>query len=367
MRATCYPAVEVFDEADLDAALARFDELQPQAPRLENAASQVEQRFSTCFAARDWDAMAELLSDNILTDDRRHIVNAGVMRGRDAEIASERAIADVGVTNMTPTMLAIRGGRLALGCYSIFDGWSGTKVLCVSEINAENQIVARVVFDSDDIDAAFTELDARYLAGEAAAHAHTWSVMQIRTLRSTATSFPKGTGNTSIIGERQRLRPSDLTAFLSATWDLIPDLSIHIEAVHRLSNVGVVVTHAVYGTSHDGLRCRVADDRSFHGRRRPGHPLRAIRRGRPRCRARAALTNCNRRRGDWKTRQAACTTGFRTRFAARDWVTISARGWLITSLTEDRRRVVNAWSSTTVVMPVIDRDLVAQRRRALST
>ena len=30
---------EIFDETDLDAALARFDELQPQAPRLENAAS----------------------------------------------------------------------------------------------------------------------------------------------------------------------------------------------------------------------------------------------------------------------------------------------------------------------------------------
>ena len=36
---------EVFDEADLDAALARFDELQPQTPRLENAASQVAERF----------------------------------------------------------------------------------------------------------------------------------------------------------------------------------------------------------------------------------------------------------------------------------------------------------------------------------
>ena len=47
---------EIFDEADLDAALARFDELHPQAPRLENAASQVEQRFLTYFAARDWDA-----------------------------------------------------------------------------------------------------------------------------------------------------------------------------------------------------------------------------------------------------------------------------------------------------------------------
>ena len=32
-------------------------------------------------------------------------------------------------------------------------------------------------FDLDDIDAAFEELDARYLAGEAAAHAHTWSVI----------------------------------------------------------------------------------------------------------------------------------------------------------------------------------------------
>ena len=33
------------------------------------------------------------------------------------------------------------------------------------------------MFDPDDIDAAFAELDARYLAGEAAAHSHTWSVI----------------------------------------------------------------------------------------------------------------------------------------------------------------------------------------------
>ena len=33
------------------------------------------------------------------------------------------------------------------------------------------------LFDLDDIDAAFAELDARYLAGEAAAHAQTWSVI----------------------------------------------------------------------------------------------------------------------------------------------------------------------------------------------
>ena len=32
-------------------------------------------------------------------------------------------------------------------------------------------------FDPDDIDAAFAELDARYLAGEAAPHAQTWSAI----------------------------------------------------------------------------------------------------------------------------------------------------------------------------------------------
>ena len=41
---------ELFDEADLDAALARFDELHPQAPRLENAASQLGERQLAHFA-----------------------------------------------------------------------------------------------------------------------------------------------------------------------------------------------------------------------------------------------------------------------------------------------------------------------------
>ena len=50
-------------------------------------------------------------------------------------------------------------------------------MLSIVEIDADDRIAASVVFDPDDIDAAFEELDARYLAGEAAAHAHTWSVI----------------------------------------------------------------------------------------------------------------------------------------------------------------------------------------------
>ena len=143
---------EIFDEADLDAALARFDELQPQTPRLENAASQVDQRFLTYFAARDWDAYAEILSDDVRIDDRRHVVNAGVRHGRDAEIANLRAVADIGVTNITSTVIAIRGRRLALSRIRVSDGGprkSSTRCSRL-EINAENQIVARVAFDSNE-------------------------------------------------------------------------------------------------------------------------------------------------------------------------------------------------------------------------
>ena len=82
---------EIFDEADIDTALARFDELSSQAPRLENAASQMDKRIRACFAARDWDAMAAMLAQDVFADDRRRVVGAGVRHGRNAEIDNLRA------------------------------------------------------------------------------------------------------------------------------------------------------------------------------------------------------------------------------------------------------------------------------------
>jgi hypothetical protein len=246
---------EVFDEADLDAALARFEELHPQAPRPENAASQVEQRFSTYFAARNWDAISELIADDFSMDDRRHTINAGVRHGRAAEIASLRAIADVGVTSMAPTVIAIRGGRLALGSYFVSDGWGGTEALCVLEINGDNQIVARVGFDPDDLDAAIAELDARYLAGEAAAHAHTWSVNSGFYAAFNRHELPATTPDWVYIDHRPliTIEASDLPASIRTVWDLTPNMSVYMEAVHQLSDLGAVVTSVVHGTSQEGF------------------------------------------------------------------------------------------------------------------
>ncbi len=173
---------EVFEETDLDAALAKFEELSRPTPRLENTASQVFERFRAHSAAGDWDAMAEIVADGFSNDDRRRVVGAGVRHGRDAEIASTRATADLWTTNVTPTVIATRGGRLLLIRVRFSDRDQAheaflTEALGIVEINADERIVALISIDIDDVDAAFEELETRYIAGEAAAHAQMWSLV----------------------------------------------------------------------------------------------------------------------------------------------------------------------------------------------
>ncbi len=251
---------ELFDEEDLDAALARFDELQPQAPRLENAASQNGERVLACFAARDWAAMAELLAEDISADDRRRVVNAGNRHGRDADIANMRAIANLGVVNIASTFIATRGERLALSRSRMSGRDQGpeafyTEALTIVEVDTDNRAAARVVFDPDDIDAALAELDARYLAGEAAAHAHTWSsvtgayaALSRHELLSTTQDWVNVDHHRLV-----RAEPGHLTAYAIAAWKVSPDMTGYIEAVHRLSNFGTVVTLVVHGTSQEGF------------------------------------------------------------------------------------------------------------------
>ena len=249
---------EIFDEADLDAALARFDELHLQVPRLENAASRLGERQLAHFAARDWAAMTELLADDTSTDDRRRVVNAGNQHGRDVDVATMRALADLGVAHIASTVIATRGDRLAL-TRSRMSGRDQrpdafyTEALSILEIDADNRGTAKVVFDPDDIDAAIKELDARYLAGEAADYAHTWSVIVRFNDAFNRHEIPATDWVT--IDHRRLITAdtSDQSALIHEVWNITPDLSIQIEAVHRLSSVGAVVTRELHGTSQEGF------------------------------------------------------------------------------------------------------------------
>ncbi len=205
---------ELFDETDLDAALARFDELSRPAPRLENTASRVDDRFVTLLRdpglGRDGDSCWPTKSPSTIAGG---VVNGGVHRGRDMEIANMRVVRRHRGTHQSRPLMAIRGERLALSRTRFSgrdqgpDGFHGD-ILGIIEIDADERIVAHVAFDPDDIDAAFAELDARYLAGEAAPYAETWSVIPKHSPRSSGAnrSPRRRTGYTLTIARWRRSR-----------------------------------------------------------------------------------------------------------------------------------------------------------------
>ena len=204
--------------------------------------------------------MAKLLTDDISSDDRRRVVNAGLRRGRDVHIADTRTAAEIGAEKATSSFIAIRGERLALARVRSFNrGFARdefvAETLGIVEIDTDNRIAAIVLFDLDDIDAAFEELETRYLAGEAAAHAHTWSVFVKSYSAVNRHEMPPTTSDWVTIDHRCGIAfpPGDPGPQMRASWDLTPDIRYRIEAVHRLNNLGAVVTHLSKGTSQKGF------------------------------------------------------------------------------------------------------------------
>ncbi|WP_248923671.1 BTAD domain-containing putative transcriptional regulator [Mycobacterium sp. 3-98] len=251
---------ELFDEGDLDTALARFEELGRPTARLENAASRVGERYLAQFAAHDWDAMAETLSEDFSNDDRRRVVGAGIQHGRDAQIAHMRTVADLWTTKVMPTTIATRGRRLALMRLRFSGRDQGpesflTEVLGVLEIDSDERIVAVVFFEVDDFDVAIAELDARYLAGEAAPYARAWQVIALGYAAANRNEVPGMTPDSVFVDHRAVLAAEreDLTGYLPALWDLTPDVRVYVEAVHRLNELGAVMTHTARGTSQEGF------------------------------------------------------------------------------------------------------------------
>ena len=211
----------------------------------------------TYFAARDWAALAEILTDESFIDDRRPVVNAGLWNGRDAVITNLQALADA-AANIT-SVIATRGERLALTRIRSSNrdprqGDFGVEMLNIVEIDTDERIVAHVEFDPNDIDAAFAELDARYLAGEATPYANTWSAVAgfyAALNRHEILATPDWVN----VDHRRAttVASGDMAASIRATWDVAPNIRRSIEAVHRLDNLGAVVTHTAYGTSREGF------------------------------------------------------------------------------------------------------------------
>src|SRR4029078_13109986 len=142
----------------------------------------------------------------------------------------------------TTFVMAARGERLSLGRVAASGrddraGSYGVEWLRGVEVDHDGQIAALVTFDVDDIDAAFKELEARFLQGEAAMHAHTWPAIMKAHAAFNRRELPAITPDLLDHRPVVTVEAGDPTANVRGMWEFTPDLKTYIEAVDRLSNL----------------------------------------------------------------------------------------------------------------------------------
>jgi hypothetical protein len=109
--------------------------------------------------------------------------------------------------------------------------------------------------DLDDVDAAFVELDNRYLAGEAAPCADTWSALVDASAAFNQHELPATTPDWQSVDHRSVIgfEPGDMMQYMQTTFDVARHIKHRIVTVHRLSELGAVLTQATYSTSREGF------------------------------------------------------------------------------------------------------------------
>ena len=157
-----------------DLAISPTIPLPPGARRLSNRCTEIYEQWAELFAARDWRGMTHVASESFELDDRRLVVGVGRHDvGAEALADARWFAAEASAARAIITPLAIRGEQLAL-VHSAYVAADGSETfnedgLCVFELGGDDRLVAGVVFSAGDLDAAYDELDRRYLDGEGAA------------------------------------------------------------------------------------------------------------------------------------------------------------------------------------------------------
>ncbi len=176
--------LEYFEVERATEAMARFDELTSVAAKTErfaNAATRASALHRTAWVDKDWERFAELLPADFHISDRRRAVQLEM--DREEMIAFSRSLGELSATGIVWKTLATRGERLALELRRVQAsggdvGPSEISFLTLFETDHQGAAAAIVRWDSDQRDAAYAELDARFEAGEGAAHPHVIATMR---------------------------------------------------------------------------------------------------------------------------------------------------------------------------------------------
>jgi ketosteroid isomerase-like protein/predicted ester cyclase len=133
----------------------------------------MDERLLAFMLRNDWEALSELLAAETYAESRRSGLQS-LLTGREA------VLDDIRTTITAPIVgdyacVATRGQRLSLSRQfyrgAIPESAFEVELLMVTELDDQGRIAGRVTFDTTCLDAAMTELDERFLAGEGSAHA----------------------------------------------------------------------------------------------------------------------------------------------------------------------------------------------------
>lgn len=255
---------EVFAAGEVEAALARFDELTRRAP-WENTCTRLTERFDELFMARDWVGMAAIVAPDVQQEDRRR-GSQMVRLGVDAYVESAQSIAALGDSiRIDREILATRGDRLCL-LRNVFSGEisdggrAEAETLLIREVNADGLFCHTWAFDPEDEEAAFGELDRQFRAGltgaardaiatgdalQTSLDARDWSAFETLLAPDLVVLDHRGLGF-------QRRSRDDYVASTRALLDLAPDLKARNLCQPRATAAGAVALWDFSGTYGDG-------------------------------------------------------------------------------------------------------------------
>jgi hypothetical protein len=262
---------EMFDEADLDAALARFDELDRQVPPLENAATRIWVRLADAFNRRDLDGYLALTTSDVRYEDRRKGLRDALEGAQHARKAVQAMFEVVpNSVQMTVETVAIRGSRLSLSrdCFrdtDCADQPITVEALQIAEVDQGGLIRDTVSFDPDDINGAFEELTDRWIASGEVAHPEVIKSTQELTEtinRHDWDAFATLSAGATYINHRQLSSPgvetiSDHMSSIRTMASLVPNFWVEQADVLAHSAMGVVTHVVVRGTSTDGATIEI--------------------------------------------------------------------------------------------------------------
>jgi hypothetical protein len=257
---------DLYDPAQIDQALARFDELRTAAPPrspFANAATRAADRLTKLVSARDWQGYVHVLGADSRYSDRRKL--ALLELDRDGVIEFSQSLREVSSIAVISELIATRGNRLALVRWLIRAtggdvGPSEIDTLSLFEMNDRGEVATTVRWDADDLDAAYAELEARFDAGEAAEHPLAWSAAQAgnRALSNRDWEAFAALFRPDLVGHDRRLLgwgtlhgPAAWVEMQRVLVDLAPDVALRRDHV-RISTRGLLRQISQSGTRDGG-------------------------------------------------------------------------------------------------------------------